>query len=397
MSKRELCVPVQPPKEARKPEARRPPRRGRPLLSDGSLSEIDRRLFDLLRQTRAHNGIFPASPQEDSPPTTVIVAVSGGADSVSLLHLLTRMRPDWSLHLVAAHLDHGLRPESADDARFVAEMATRWGLPLATTALPPGALAREGNLEAAARRARYRFLAQVAIDHQFDGSLVEVAVAHTANDQAETVLMNLIRGSGLDGLAGMRPVRPLVVDDRPVPGVRVVRPLLGVSRTEIIQYLNQHNVPGVKTRPIRIGRWCAIACGTKFCLACRRSTADRPLPSVERLRSSLPKRNGLIRTRARHCAQRGGVRESVNRKEEQENPRHTTPTTPPAQSARQTFDLPAFRALGVADQRRPCEPPGFAWDYPRRASVSIWSNAFAKLSWTMTAPAVPIVGLPTWC
>ena len=351
MSKWELCVPIQPPKEARKPEAAGRHGAGRPLRSKGSLSEIDRRLFDLLRQTRAHDGIFPASPQEDSPPTTVIVAVSGGADSVTLLHLLTRMRADWSLHLVVAHLDHGLRPESAEDARFVAEMATRWRLPLATTALSPGALAQEGNLEAAARRARYQFLAQVAIDHQTDGSLVEVAVAHTANDQAETVLMNLIRGSGLDGLAGMRPVRPLIVDDRPVTGVRVVRPLLGVSRTEIIQYLKQHNIPW-REDPSNQDRTFV-----------RNRVRHEILPRLQKVNpqivASLCRTASLLAAEAQrvdsHTRQalrttRRGE-EGMNRREERENPLHTSPTTPPDPSPRQIFDLPAFRALGVADQR----------------------------------------------
>lgn len=192
-------------------------------------------------QARDWDGLFPS--QGDGAPTTVVVAVSGGADSIALLHLLTRVRVAWSLHLVVAHLDHNLRAESADDAHFVAQLAAGWGLPFEGACLPPDALT--GNLEAGARRARYHFLAQVASIYQTHapGQPVEVALAHTANDQAETVLMNLIRGSGLDGLAAMPRIRPLVLDGQPVPGVRVVRPLLAVSRPEILQYLKAHHIP----------------------------------------------------------------------------------------------------------------------------------------------------------
>jgi len=212
---------------------------------------IDRRLIGLLRRARARDGIFAAPAREEGTRATVVVGVSGGADSVTLLHLLARLRAGWSIDVVAAHLDHGLRADSGDDAAFVAEVADCWDVPLEASTLPRSALAGCGNVEAAARRARYRFLAEVAARRQVDGSRVEVAVAHTANDQAETVLMNLIRGSGLDGLAGMRPARPLFVDDRPVPGVRLIRPLLGAARDEIVQYLEQHGIPW---REDQIGR-----------------------------------------------------------------------------------------------------------------------------------------------
>ena len=346
MSRREPGVPAQPPQKARKAETA-----GQPSPPDGSLSPIDRRLFGLLRQTRTHDCMFPAPLQEDGPSTTVIVAVSGGADSVTLLHLLTRLRADWSLHLVAAHLDHGLRPESADDARFVDELATRWELPLASSALPPGALDDEGNLEAAARRARYRFLSRVAIDHQNDGSPVEVAVAHTANDQAETVLMNLIRGSGLGGLAGMRPVRPLIVDDRPVPGVRVVRPLLGATRSEVIQYLKQHNIPW-REDPSNQDRTFVRNRVRHEILPRLQEINPQIVASLCRTASLLAAEAQRVESHTRQAlrtTRRDG--KSTSRGEKQEQERHCSQDAPPAQSARQIFDLPAFRALGVAEQR----------------------------------------------
>lgn len=169
-----------------------------------------------------------------APKTTVVVAVSGGADSVCLLHLLARHASPWQLTLHVAHLDHGLRPDAAADADFVAALAANWGLTLHQGSLPPGAL--PGN-EGASRRARYTFLADVAAQT----SATVVAVAHHAGDQAETLLLHLLRGSGLTGLAAMRPVQPLP-QDRPST-VQLARPLLGVQRAQILRYLHAHGLP----------------------------------------------------------------------------------------------------------------------------------------------------------
>lgn len=212
-------------------------------LSSPARSETVQRLTESLRHLVARNRLFTALPQDEDAPATVIVAVSGGADSMALLHFLKNMRAEWSINVVAAHLDHGLRPESAVDASFVHEMAASWDVPLESARLPADALEEAGNLEAEARRLRYRFLARVAVNHQVNGKPVDVAVAHTANDQAETVLMNLIRGSGLRGLSGMRAIRPLTLEGKIVPGVRVVRPMLAVSRSQILEYLEENDVP----------------------------------------------------------------------------------------------------------------------------------------------------------
>jgi len=151
---------------------------------------------------------------------TLVLAVSGGPDSMALLHGAAAAGR-WDL--VIAHLDHGLRPDSADDARFVADAAAALGLPCEVRRTDVGALARdEGrSIEDAGREARYRFLADVAPD----GALA--ATAHTLDDDAETVLLNLLRGSGLAGVAG-------------IPGRRgrIVRPLLGERRSRLRELLD---------------------------------------------------------------------------------------------------------------------------------------------------------------
>ena len=143
-----------------------------------------------------------------SPGETVVVGVSGGPDSLCLLHLLRRLAPELRLWLHVAHLHHGLRGAEADaDAAFVAELADCWGLPCTVGRADVAALAREAglSLEEAARQARYRFLAGVAEA----GGAATLAVGHNADDQAETVLMHFLRGSGAAGLRGMLPRTPL--------------------------------------------------------------------------------------------------------------------------------------------------------------------------------------------
>jgi len=148
---------------------------------------------------------------------TVVVAASGGPDSTALVHALAALRPDLSLTIHLAHLNHRLRPEAAEDAAFVAAMGRALGLEHHQDGADPRTLAaREGlSIEDASRRLRYEFLVGVAHD---SGASV-IATGHTLDDQAETVLMRLLRGSGLDGLAGIPPVRES-------GGVRIVRPLI---------------------------------------------------------------------------------------------------------------------------------------------------------------------------
>ena len=146
----------------------------------------------------------------------VVLAVSGGADSMAMLHAAARTRVGW--RLTVAHLDHRLRRDSAADAAFVAGAAAALDLPSATGRADVAALARsEGvSIEAAGRDARYRFLAEVAGD---DGL---VFTAHTADDAAETVLINLLRGTGLAGAGGI-----------PARRGNILRPLLGERRATL--------------------------------------------------------------------------------------------------------------------------------------------------------------------
>ena len=164
----------------------------------------------------------------------VLVAVSGGADSVALLHALVALRGAFRLSLSLAHLDHGLRPDSAADADFVRELGRRWRLPTTVERRPVRALcAREGwSLEDGARRVRYQFLLETACRD----SASRIALAHTADDQAETVLMRLVRGTGLMGLGA------IPVSRRLAEGVTVARPLLEVWRRDVLAYLRHERL-----------------------------------------------------------------------------------------------------------------------------------------------------------
>lgn len=174
----------------------------------------------------------------------LVVGVSGGPDSLALLHILRELRGDsapTTLHV--AHLDHAFRgDDGAEDARFVADLARGWDLPCTVYRVDVPAFARANRLspEEAARKVRYAFLGGLAATQR-----AAVAVAHTADDQAETVLMNLLRGAGIGGLAGMRMLDhlPAAKGDAlppdllaPTAPVFLFRPLLQVWRTEIEAY-----------------------------------------------------------------------------------------------------------------------------------------------------------------
>ncbi len=161
------------------------------------------------------------------PGSLIVVGFSGGPDSTCLLDLLWRL----DYPLVVAHVDHGLRPESPDDARFAEQRAAAYGLPCEISSQPVRSVSEKEQLtiEEAARKLRYQFLFQVAHQH----GARAVAVAHNADDQVETVLMNVLRGAGLSGLRGMLARRVL---ERWSESVPLVRPLLGVWREEILAY-----------------------------------------------------------------------------------------------------------------------------------------------------------------
>lgn len=166
---------------------------------------------------------------------TVIVACSGGPDSLALLDILLRLAPRFGLHIVAAHYEHGIRGAASQaDADFVAEFARRQEPPVPCVighGDVPAAAAQQGiSVEAAARQMRYDFLEQVRAEY----GARSIAVAHHEDDQAETVLMRLLRGTGVDGLAAMRPrgISPA--------GSTVIRPLLTSTRAEIEAYCASH-------------------------------------------------------------------------------------------------------------------------------------------------------------
>lgn len=160
-----------------------------------------------------------------------IVAVSGGADSVALLSALHTCQPPGGL--LVAHLNHRLRgDESEADEQFARRLAEEWNLPCRVKGIDMAREATGENLEAVARATRYRWFAELALEMRAGW----IATGHHADDQAETVLHRLIRGTGLQGLRGIAPMRR----DGPVP---VIRPLLSVSRSELSAYLAERRIP----------------------------------------------------------------------------------------------------------------------------------------------------------
>jgi tRNA(Ile)-lysidine synthase len=161
-----------------------------------------------------------------APGSRVLVAISGGSDSVALLFLLRDLAENGKFTLAGlGHLNHGLRPTADRDERFCRELADRLHLRIAVKKEDVKGYARGRNLsvEDAARRIRYDFLEQAADAFGAD----RIAVGHTQDDQAETVLLKLIRGAGLTGLAGIRPRRG-----------RIIRPLFDAARADLRKYLS---------------------------------------------------------------------------------------------------------------------------------------------------------------
>jgi tRNA(Ile)-lysidine synthase len=168
-----------------------------------------------------------------APKDRVLVGVSGGPDSVALLHALVDIAPAYALELAVAHVHHGLRGADADcDAAFVARLAVGLGLPHYSIAADVQKLRRKRRIsvEEAARDVRYAFFNQTARAQRYH----RIAVGHTADDNAESVLMNLLRGTGARGLSGIRPIRG-----------NIIRPLIRVARSQVLSYLNAADRPYV--------------------------------------------------------------------------------------------------------------------------------------------------------
>ena len=168
----------------------------------------------------------------------ILAAISGGADSLALFLALHRLAGKHGFELRAAHLNHGLRGTESDaDAAFVAGVCSQFGVPLALDKIDVAGMRARRRLswEQAARIARYDFLTRVAMETQSSA----VALGHTSDDQAETVLLNLLRGTGIRGLRGMLPLSSW----RTAHGsAALLRPLLNVSRRETEVYCSEHNL-----------------------------------------------------------------------------------------------------------------------------------------------------------
>lgn len=160
---------------------------------------------------------------------TVVCAVSGGADSVVLLHILMELKEELGLRLVAAHMDHGLRgEESRRDHDFVRDLAQRLGLEFVSKQLKKGELKGiGGSPQEGARIKRYAFFEETAAKYKAH----RVALGHTSDDQAETVIMRLFKGSSLSGLSGIPPERGIFI-----------RPLIQSSRVSIEKYAREHGI-----------------------------------------------------------------------------------------------------------------------------------------------------------
>ncbi len=179
---------------------------------------------------------------EVPPGATLVVACSGGPDSTALLHTLLALQPATRLNLHVAHLNHDFRGQEAeDDAEFVATMAEKLSLPSTVEEADPIAYQRErgiSSFEEAAREVRYRFLTNLA--NRIDAH--SIALGHTADDQAETILMHLIRGAGLPGLRGMQALTPW--QDAPnAEAATLFRPLLQASRQDTRAYCLERDIP----------------------------------------------------------------------------------------------------------------------------------------------------------
>lgn len=164
--------------------------------------------------------------------SAVVVATSGGPDSIALLDVLARLAPDFGLRVVAHGVDHGLRAEAARELDIAEGVATRLGVPFARTRVE---VAPGGNVQARARAARHAALAEVA---RREGARA-IATGHQKDDRAETLLLRLLRGAGTAGLAVLPPRAPSPATET----VELVRPLLRARRADVLAHLTRHALP----------------------------------------------------------------------------------------------------------------------------------------------------------
>jgi tRNA(Ile)-lysidine synthase len=181
---------------------------------------------DLLEQVKSDISKYRLLEKGDA----VVAGISGGADSTCLLRVLKELQSGMDLKIHAVHVNHGLRGREADeDQKFVEEICAQWDIPLETFKADIKSISRERGIstEEAGREERYRLFGQVL---KATGAN-KIAVAHQKEDQAETVMLHILRGTGIDGLCGMNIIQG-----------NIIRPLLNVSRRQIIRFLDQNNI-----------------------------------------------------------------------------------------------------------------------------------------------------------
>jgi len=194
---------------------------------DRSINIVEKKILRTVRQTIASHRMLAAGD-------SVLIAVSGGPDSVTLAHVLHTLTAEYRLRLAIAHLNHCLRGKDADrDAEFVADFARRLDVPFYIGKKDVRHFQRSArlSLEEAARKVRYKHFEEIAARHGFN----KIAIGHHSNDNAELVLMNLLRGSGPLGLSGILPVRD----------GKIVRPLIHLKRSNIVDYIAEKKLPFV--------------------------------------------------------------------------------------------------------------------------------------------------------
>lgn len=184
-------------------------------------------LLTLVTRALAEHGLVPKG-------ASVLVASSGGPDSTALLHALARLAAARGFRVLAAGIEHGLRPEAAAELALAARVAEHAGVPffLRRVSVAPG-----GNLQARARLARHEALVALAEEH----GASRIATGHTADDRAETLLLRLLRGAGPRGLAVLPPEAPCPVPAPPT--LRLIRPLFRARRSDVLAHLARHELP----------------------------------------------------------------------------------------------------------------------------------------------------------
>jgi tRNA(Ile)-lysidine synthase len=297
------------------------------------------------------------------------LAVSGGADSVALLCAFAALAPELGLVLRVLHLNHRLRGADSDaDANFVASLAAELSIEAVLESADVAALAAAEHIsvEAAGRRARYAFFLRAAAGHRLDS----VATAHTRDDQAETVLLRLLRGAGPSGLAGIHRACDLVsLVHAPLPAElrvatvaqhegtvspRLIRPLLSFSRAEVEQYLGEigqgfrHDTSNLDPRYLR------------------NRVRTQLLPALER-EYNPQLRQALSETAEIAADENAWIEELVSALAGPVSVTGTAPQSAEAAAAEQGIELPLFRAQPVALQRRIlrrlCQPHALALDF----------------------------------